>query len=330
MWLVDDLRCELGIARPVRLLASPCATMPMTWGWLRPAVLLPADAERWPVERRRVVLLHELAHVKRFDCLTQTLAQLACALYWPHPGVWWAARRQRVERERACDDQVLDAGCSPSDYADHLIQVARAFRSPRFAESAAVSMARPSQLEGRVLAILDAGRNRRTPSRDTGLLFGLLAICLILPLSAMRPGAQPPTTPFELPPAVAAPLPLPLPLGWDAQQDFHWSEVVAPGQTVRIKGVNGAIHAEPTGGREVQVFAEKREGRRGDADDVRIQVVEHGDGVVFCALYPSRGRAARCEPDDDWNVNVQNNDTRVEWTVRLPAGVHFAGTQHQR
>ena len=321
--LVSNLRRELGLRRPVRLLASEQATMPMTWGWLRPTVLLPVDADRWSVERRQVVLLHELAHVKRADCLTQTLTQLACALYWPHPGVWWAARRQRAERERACDDQVLDVGVAPSDYADHLIEVARAFRSPRLTEAAAVSMARPSQLEGRVLAILDAGRRRRSSSRDTGLLFGLLAICLILPLSAMRPGAQPPSAPVELPPALAASPAFPL--EENSRQDFEWSDVVEPGQTVRIKGVNGGIRAELTGGREVEVFADKREGRRGDADDVRIEAVEDEDGVTFCAIYPSRDRANRCEADDDWNVDVQSNDTQVEWTVRLPAGVHFTG-----
>ena len=321
--LVSNLRRELGLRRPVRLLASEQATMPMTWGWLRPTVLLPADAEEWSLERRQVVLLHELAHVKRADCLTQTLTQLACALYWPHPGVWWAARRQRAERERACDDQVLDIGVAPSDYADHLIEVARAFRSPRLAEAAAVSMARPSQLEGRVLAILDVRRCRRGSSRDTGLLFGLLAICLILPLSAMRPGAQPPSAPVELPPALAASPAFPL--EEITRQDFEWSEVVEPGQTVRIKGVNGGIRAELTGGREVEVFADKREERRGDAEDVRIEVVEDEDGVTFCALYPSRDRSNRCEADDDWNVDVQNNDTRVEWTVQLPAGVHFTG-----
>src|SRR5688500_6210291 len=105
--LLRDLSWTMGIDRPVRLLQSEDATIPMTWGTRRPHILLPTEANTWPVERRRAVLMHELAHVVRFDCLTQWLASLACAFYWMHPAVWYAARRLRVDRERACDDYVI-------------------------------------------------------------------------------------------------------------------------------------------------------------------------------------------------------------------------------
>ncbi|HYW11808.1 MAG TPA: M56 family metallopeptidase, partial [Longimicrobium sp.] len=91
---------ELGMRETVRLLQADGAAMPMTWGILRPVVLVPAEADAWTAERARVVLLHELAHVARRDCLWQTVARLACAAYWFHPGVWWAARQMHVEREQ--------------------------------------------------------------------------------------------------------------------------------------------------------------------------------------------------------------------------------------
>ncbi|HEX5726508.1 MAG TPA: M56 family metallopeptidase, partial [Longimicrobiaceae bacterium] len=153
--LVRELQDRLGVPGEVRLLRGGFASMPMTWGTFRPVVLLPSDADEWPEEMRRVVLLHELAHVARRDCLTQTLAGVACALYWFHPGAWYAARRLRVERELACDDRVLAAGTRAPTYARHLLDIAAAFRLVPAGAAHAVSMARPSQLEGRLLAVLD-------------------------------------------------------------------------------------------------------------------------------------------------------------------------------
>ena len=112
--LLERFAAAVGVRRPVVLLRSREAAMPLTWGAFRPAVLLPAEADGWTPERRRVVLLHELAHVARRDCLMQLLAEVCCALYWFHPGAWWAARKMRIEREQACDDLVLAAGARAS------------------------------------------------------------------------------------------------------------------------------------------------------------------------------------------------------------------------
>lgn len=105
------------------------------------------------------MLLHELAHVKRRDYVTQTVVQLVCALYWFNPLVWVGARQMCVERESACDDLVLAGGCKASDYAGHLVEIAGNFG--RVPQMAAIAMARSSQLEGRVAAIVDGARNRR-------------------------------------------------------------------------------------------------------------------------------------------------------------------------
>ena len=64
---------------------------------------------QWTAERRRAVLVHELAHIRRADCRVQRVTQLACAIYWFNPLIWIAARHLRSERERACDDEVLRA-----------------------------------------------------------------------------------------------------------------------------------------------------------------------------------------------------------------------------
>jgi hypothetical protein len=150
----------LRLRRPVRLWQSLDDVMPLTWGWWRPVVLLPAQAAHWPAQRRRVVLLHELAHVKRWDCLTQTVARIVRALYWINPLVWLATRRMCLERERACDDLVLNGGCKASDYASQLVEIAQTYR--HIPQVAAIAMARSPQIKGRIAAIVDASRARRS------------------------------------------------------------------------------------------------------------------------------------------------------------------------
>ena len=187
-WLapLDDARARLGIRRPVRLLRSDHVAMPMTWGWRRPVILVPPAADGWPAPRRAVVLRHELAHVRRADVVTQLLAQLACAVYWFNPVICLAAFRLRVERERACDDEVLRLGTRASDYANHLLDIARECHVPGRKASAAVAMARPSQLEHRVRTILDP-TVRRAAGRAAATLAAVILTGSVLAVSALTP-----------------------------------------------------------------------------------------------------------------------------------------------
>lgn len=188
--LFASLLVEVNLKSTVRLLRSERTSMPIVYGILRPAVLLPAEAETWSEERQRMVLLHELTHVTRRDCLTQLLAQMTCAFYWFNPFVWFAARRLRVEREQACDDYVLSIGTKPSDYANHLLEIARSMQERsifEWSQTTSVAMARRSQLEGRLLAILNKENKRGAMSRAVAL--GLVAlICVpLLSLAVVHP-----------------------------------------------------------------------------------------------------------------------------------------------
>ena len=190
---IDDVRwtsllsacaSQLGVNQPVHLLRSAGDVMPMTVGLRRPAILLSRAAEGWSPDRRRAVILHELAHVARHDCLTQALASIAVALYRIHPGVWWVARRLQLEREYACDDLVLAAGSPAREYAGHLLEIAYSLGAHR-APALAVTMARTTQLEGRLLALLDAARNRATPGLAGRLAAAVCALLIVLPLAAI-------------------------------------------------------------------------------------------------------------------------------------------------
>ncbi|HET6726366.1 MAG TPA: M56 family metallopeptidase [Gammaproteobacteria bacterium] len=186
--LADEIAGQLGLRRKVALRHHTDVEMPMTFGIRRPLVLLPAAAAEWTDGKRRLVLLHELAHVRRGDALTQLVMQIVCALHWPNPLAWLGARRFLLTREQACDDHVLSAGARPSDYAGQLVEVARDLsRSSSFVPTPA--MAAPSELKTRIQAILDDHRRRRALSRPGGWAMGALALAIVVPLAALRPAA---------------------------------------------------------------------------------------------------------------------------------------------
>jgi beta-lactamase regulating signal transducer with metallopeptidase domain len=100
--VLEDARATLGIARPVRIFVDVTAAVPMTWGFVRPVVVLPRAATSWDNEQLRIVLLHELGHVRARDWAFNLIGRVVCALYWFHPGVWWVARGLREDCELAC------------------------------------------------------------------------------------------------------------------------------------------------------------------------------------------------------------------------------------
>src|SRR3989454_6569761 len=109
-----------------------------------------------------------------------------------------------------------------------------------------------------------------------------------------------------------------------AQGEFHWKGKVTPGKAIEIKGVNGDVRAVAGSG-DVEVTAVKH-ARRSDPDEVKIEVVQHEDGVTICAVYPSDGRRENsCDAGDGGPMNVRDNDVTVDFTVRVPTGVRFLG-----
>jgi beta-lactamase regulating signal transducer with metallopeptidase domain len=185
--LLQELCGRLGMRGSVVLLASGRRAMPMTWGLWRTRVLLPGDCELWTVEQRRAVLLHELAHARRGDCRTQLVVQVVAALYWFNPLVWVAEQRMQAERERACDDLVLGSGTKASAYAEQLLRIAGEMPAVRLS-AAAIALARPSKLEGRLRAILDGGVNRRGLTRGVVLGAAAVALGLAIPMACVKSG----------------------------------------------------------------------------------------------------------------------------------------------
>lgn len=176
--IAREVASGYGLRRPVRLLWGDHPAMPVTWGLARPTVILPDAARTWSDDRLRVVLCHELAHVRRGDWGTQLAAELLRAIYWFNPIAWMACRRLRQESEHACDDAVLNAGVAGTAYASHLVDLARAYSAGRRGWSPALPVARPSGLERRVRAMLNAHLNRHPVTPGTRLATAAVFLAL--------------------------------------------------------------------------------------------------------------------------------------------------------
>jgi len=174
-------RCEL------RISTADESCGPVTWGFLRPVVLLPRNSEFWPRARLEAVLLHEHAHIRRHDSLAQMLSLFVCALYWPNPLVWMGARAMRREAEMAADDSVIVAGIKPSAYAGELLQLASEFLAQGPSTATALFMAAPSALEARVQSVLAPTQQRSGVTKMDVLKIACAGILATSALVLARP-----------------------------------------------------------------------------------------------------------------------------------------------
>lgn len=178
--LLRNVTQELGIRRTPRVLIMPGDVMPLAFGLLRPAILLPSECLQWTEMRKRVVLVHELTHIRRRDAIWQLFANVIGAVWWFQPLAWLARKRLRQESEHACDAQVLAAGVRASDYASQLVEIARTSRL-NLLSRAAICMARRDELEPRLVRILAPQSNARS------LLHGFISAGLVVAIAATAP-----------------------------------------------------------------------------------------------------------------------------------------------
>ncbi len=163
--LCSDLARSCGLRCAFDLLLGPRSGLVATWGWRRPAVMLPSSASEWSSERMRVVLLHELAHARRGDWALQMAADALRCVWWFNPLAWIVRARLRRESERAADDLVLAQGVPAGTCATHVLELAREARDHHRTWLPAPGMARPPHLELRLAAMLNAHTNRRPMTR---------------------------------------------------------------------------------------------------------------------------------------------------------------------
>ncbi|HKW16903.1 MAG TPA: M56 family metallopeptidase [Terriglobales bacterium] len=173
-------------SRHIKLLVSDEVRIPTALGFFRPAVVIPAWTLRdLSGDELKVILLHELAHLRRGDNWTNLAQQLAKALFFFHPVVWWIDNRLAFEREIACDDLVLEQTSSARAYAASLVSVAEKVIAGKMLKGKALALAqsalgRVREVSLRVARILDGRPRPNRAWRPAVAMIGTLAILTVV------------------------------------------------------------------------------------------------------------------------------------------------------
>jgi beta-lactamase regulating signal transducer with metallopeptidase domain len=321
----NEVARALDLRRRVKLLLGDAPFVPMTWGVVRPVLYLPAAAHGWSPRRLRTVLMHELAHIKRNDSLSRLLAQMACSVFWFHPLAWAAAGRMLREQERACDDVVIVAGADPHEYADTLVQMAREFRAPRPCVVGALAFSRRSNLEHRLLSILDPLERRKNMSTFRKAFVAVLFIAAVLPLAAFRPtAAQEPDgaqRPGVKPRVVVEPVEVPVPQLVAEPVEVPVPQLIAEPVELPVP----QLVAEPVEVPLPQIVAEPVQEA---ATHQVLQIVEEGGQIRLeakgLAHLPSDVDAVELEPGG--SLIVTQGDRRLEVVPATDGGLSFRYT----
>jgi beta-lactamase regulating signal transducer with metallopeptidase domain len=184
--LLAGAQRSLGMSRSVRLFMSGDVAVPMTMGFVRPVIVLPRSAEEWDESHRRIVLMHEAAHVHAGDWLFNLAGRITCALYWFHPGAWWVARRLREDCELACDDRVIQSGARRSEYAELLVAAVDTLGRSALSPAGAVALAERGGVRARLAAVLDAGHVTRPLANRWIVVAATTTLIVAAPTSAVR------------------------------------------------------------------------------------------------------------------------------------------------
>jgi beta-lactamase regulating signal transducer with metallopeptidase domain len=158
---IDEILRDFAFRRRVTVLASDAAAVPSAVGFFRSAIVFPAWLlPKLSPEELRLILLHELAHLRRWDDWTNLAQKVIRAVFFLHPAVWWIEHHLTLEREMACDDMVLAQTATPRAYASSLISFAEKLQDGRALALAQTLLGRMQQLSPRVKKILDANHSR--------------------------------------------------------------------------------------------------------------------------------------------------------------------------
>ena len=296
--LVNETRTALGIRRSVQVRTTDLIGVPAVAGLFKPVLLLPAEADDWQDDVKRAVVLHELAHVARWDAVGQLVSQLACAVYWCVPLAWHGARRAAVLREQASDDVVLMSGVRASAYAANLLNVAQLTGNAAL-EPATLAMAHPRRIRERIVAILDPGSARAALRARSLATVSITAATVVALVATIQPTTQ------------AAALPLP-------------SDLVMDGPTLNLVNVTGGPAAEPTG-RAVEAEPSAQP-ENPSIDSVEVAPIAQAASLAPCERDLDRSSTSINDDGNEkrWRITISGRDCKVD--MRVDGTVEFNDT----
>ena len=178
---------RMGFKHGTALLVSDDLVSPVSWGVMRPIILLDSRAAA-ATHEAEAIIAHELAHVARLDWAKLLAARLATALFWFNPLVWKLAAECHQLREEAADDAVLHSQVDGPDYASLLVGAARHENKALLLAAHGVAPGK-SSLSRRVARVLDQGLSRAPARRTWVLICSTAAVMLSAPLAALTPVA---------------------------------------------------------------------------------------------------------------------------------------------
>ncbi len=167
----------------VTILRNETIETPVTWGISRHFILLPKDFEKLPAENCRLILIHELAHIRRYDFVNRIFAEVLCAVLWFQPLAWAARKNLKESQERAADDCVLEMGEKASGYVRLLLEWNDRLLSKGF--SIVPGVVEQKSLKSRLEAILNPETHRRPMTIAEISVICLIIFSLAIPLVGM-------------------------------------------------------------------------------------------------------------------------------------------------
>jgi len=185
--ILRQLRKVIAIKRKVSLLTNQQILIPITWGVVKPVIILPEGASRWTKSQCSSVLFHELSHIKRGDFIVRIIVRLICAFFWFNPIIWVVYNLMKKEQEKACDEMVLNSGIKPSIYAANLLSIKEAMHGNWRPPAAVLGVIKRSQFNNRLIAILKRQIKPKEIKMKSKILLSLIFIMVITVIGLAHP-----------------------------------------------------------------------------------------------------------------------------------------------